>query len=417
MEPDTKPHRLGSARKIILIVGVCALIVGGGVFAATSGVGADLVQSVAAPNSRPSAAPSTASPSEPPAAPPVQLVASPVNGAAQVNPAAPVTLSAKGGTLETVSLANAAGEKVAGSMGADDLTWTASEPLLFDSTYTLASTVKDAAGKSSTSTSSFSTVPAANEADAAIYPLDGMNVGVGQPLQIVFSEPVVNREAVEKAISVTTTAGQQGAFHWYSDTMVRYRPEAFWTANTTVTMDMKLFGLDIGNGQIANFNKTLNVNIGDKRVAVADATAHTFTLSINDQVIKTVPATMGDERFPSANGFAVLMEKNRYDHFRAASIGLKPGDPAFYGELDVEHTIRLSLSGAYIHQALESAYSSLGNANVSHGCIGLGPVDAAWVFDTMQTGDVVQVINTDGEYAAPTDGFQDWNIPWADYAN
>ncbi len=64
-----------------------------------------------------------------------------------------------------------------------------------------------------------------HEADAAIYPLDGMKVGVGQPLQVVFSEPVANRKAVEKAIKITSSAGQAGAFHWFSDTMVRYRPE------------------------------------------------------------------------------------------------------------------------------------------------------------------------------------------------
>ena len=244
-----------------------------------------------------------------------------------------------------------------------------------------------------------------------------MKVGVGQPLQIIFSEPVTNRAAVEKAIKITSTAGQTGAFHWYSDTMVRYRPENFWVANSTITMDMQLFGVDLGNGQIANFNKKVNVNIGDKKVAIADATAHTFTLSINDQPVKTLPVSMGDKRFPSAKGYAVLMEKNRFDHFRAASIGLKPDDPAYYGEADVEYTIRLTLSGAYIHQALESAYPYIGNTNVSHGCIGFLPDGAAWVFDNMGTGDVVQIINTEGDYAANTDGFGDWNIPWSEYDN
>jgi hypothetical protein len=86
--------------------------------------------------------------------------------------------------------------------------------------------------------------------------------------------------------------------------MVRYRPENFWAANSTITMDMKLFGVDLGNGQIANFNKKVNVSIGDKKVAVADATAHTFTLSVNDQVVKTLPVSMGDQRFPSARATA-----------------------------------------------------------------------------------------------------------------
>ena len=163
--------------------------------------------------------------------------------------------------------------------------------------------VTDGAGRETTTTQSFNTVSSTHEADAAIYPLDGMKVGVGQPLQVIFSEPVVNRAAVEKAIKITSSAGQAGAFHWFSDTMVRYRPEAFWAANSTVTMDMQLFGVDLGNGQIANFNKKANVNFGDKKVAIADAAAHTFTLSVNDQVVKTLPVSMGDKRFPSARGY------------------------------------------------------------------------------------------------------------------
>jgi hypothetical protein len=35
----------------------------------------------------------------------------------------------------------------------------------------------------------------------------------------------------------------------------------------------------------------------------------------------------------------------------------------------------------------------------------------------MTTGDVVQIINTEGDYAALDDGYGDWNIPWAEYDN
>jgi lipoprotein-anchoring transpeptidase ErfK/SrfK len=321
------------------------------------------------------------------------------------------------GRIESVTLTSTSGEAVEGAFAADGSSWTATAPLKFNTEYSYTYVVTDSAGRETTATQSFNTVSSTHEADAAIYPLDGMKVGVGQPQQVVFSEPVLNREAVEKAITITSSAGQAGAFHWFSDTMVRYRPEAFWAANSTVTMDMKLFGVDLGNGQIANFNKKANIRFGDKKVAIADAAAHTFTLSVNDQVVKTLPVSMGDKRFPSARGYAVLMEKNRYDHFRAASIGLKPGDPAYYGNVDVEYAIRLTLSGAYIHQALESAYPFIGNTNVSHGCIGFAPDGAAWVFDNMTTGDVVQIINTEGDYAAVDDGYGDWNIPWAEYDN
>jgi lipoprotein-anchoring transpeptidase ErfK/SrfK len=408
-----RPRRLrGTFKKVALLSAVCILAAGGGVFAAVApGFARGSMESEAGSAVR--SAPGVASP----VVAPVKLDVSPADGAKQVNPAAPVSLSVSNGRIEGVTLTTTAGEAVQGTFAKDGSSWSAAGPLKFNTEYSYTYVVTDGAGREKSTTHSFSTVSSTNEADAAIYPLDGMKVGVGQPLQVIFSEPVVNRAEVEKAIKITSSAGQTGAFHWFSDTMVRYRPEGFWAANTTVTMDMQLFGVDLGNGQIANFNKKVNVNIGDKRVAIADSAAHTFTLSVNDQVVKTLPVSMGDERFPSARGYAVLMEKNRYDHFRAASIGLKPGDPAYYGEVDVEYSIRLTLSGAYIHQALESAFPYIGNKNVSHGCIGFAPEGAAWVFNNMTTGDVVQVINTQGDFAAKDDGYGDWNIPWAEYDN
>jgi lipoprotein-anchoring transpeptidase ErfK/SrfK len=403
---------MSTAKKILVVAAVCAFAAAGGVFAAVApGFARGALESEAASAVR--SAPGLASP----VVAPVKVDITPADAAKQVNPATPVSVTVGNGRIESVTLTSTSGEAVEGAFADDGSSWTATAPLKFNTEYSYTYVVTDSAGRETTATQSFNTVSSTHEADAAIYPLDGMKVGVGQPLQVVFSEPVLNREAVEKAITITSSAGQAGAFHWFSDTMVRYRPEAFWAANSTVTMDMKLFGVDLGNGQIANFNKKANIRFGDKKVAIADAAAHTFTLSVNDQVVKTLPVSMGDKRFPSARGYAVLMEKNRYDHFRAASIGLKPGDPAYYGNVDVEYAIRLTLSGAYIHQALESAYPFIGNTNVSHGCIGFAPDGAALVFDNMTTGDVVQIINTEGDYAAVDDGYGDWNIPWAEYDN
>jgi lipoprotein-anchoring transpeptidase ErfK/SrfK len=412
MEPEVPSRRPGRMKKVLVVAAVCLLAAVGGVFAA---VAPDIARG--AIESEASSAVRTSPGIAAPVVAPVTFDAAPADGAKQVNPAAPVSLKVANGTIERVTLTSTGGETVEGSIDSQGTGWTAAGPLKFNTDYSYTYVVKDGAGRESSTTQSFSTVSSSHEADAAIYPLDGMKVGVGQPLQVIFSEPVVNREAVEKAISITSSAGQAGAFHWHSDTMVRYRPEHFWAANSTIAMDMKLFGVDLGNGQIANFNKKVNISIGDKKVAVADSAAHTFTLSVNDQVVKTLPVSMGDKRFPSARGYGVLMEKKRYDHFRASSIGLKPDDPAYYGDVDVEYTIRLTLSGAYIHQALESAYPFIGNANVSHGCIGFAPDGAAWVFENMGTGDVVQIVNTEGGYAAHDDGFGDWNIPWSEYDN
>jgi len=400
-----------AGRKATVLAAVCALAAGGGVFAATGPLAHPSFASEAASRERSAQGPAF------PVVPPVQLTAAPADAATQVNPAAPVTLKVANGTIARTALTSDAGDAVNGKLSADATNWSATGPLKFNTRYTYTYAVTDGAGRTTNATRKFTTVTTANEADAAVYPLSGMKVGVAQPLQITFSEPVLNRAAVEKAIKITSSAGQTGAYHWFSSTMVRYRPENFWAANSTVTMDLQLFGVDLGKGQIGNFNKSVTVHIGDKKVAVADATAHTFTAFVNDKQVGQWLTTMGDTRFPSARGYLVLMEKYRVEHMDASTIGLKPGDPAYYGQLDVNFATRLTPSGEFVHQATDSAMPFIGKVNLSHGCIGLGPDGAQWVFDNMTTGDVVNVVNTDGDFANYDDGFGDWNIPWAQYAN
>ncbi|HAP90415.1 MAG TPA: hypothetical protein DCR15_12015, partial [Arthrobacter bacterium] len=65
---------------------------------------------------------------------------------------------------------------------------TATDPLKFNTEYSYTYVVTDGAGRETSTTHSFSTVSSTHEANAAIYPLDGMKVGVGQPLQVIFSE-------------------------------------------------------------------------------------------------------------------------------------------------------------------------------------------------------------------------------------
>jgi hypothetical protein len=58
----------------------------------------------------------------------------------------------------------------------------------------------------------------------------------------------------------------------------------------------------------------------------------------------------------------------------------------------------------------------VGNTNVSHGCVGLLPDDAAWFFNTFKPGDIVQTLNTGAPPIEPLEGWGDWNMDWATYA-
>ena len=78
---------------------------------------------------------------------------------------------------------------------------------------------------------------------------------------------------------------------------------------------------------------------------------------------------------------------------------------------DVQYATQMSYSGIYIHAAPWSVYAQ-GNTNTSHGCVNVSVENAAWVFNNMKRGDIVEVKNTQGETLNGSDGLGDWNIPW-----
>ncbi|MFC3298611.1 hypothetical protein FJV46_01210 [Arthrobacter agilis] len=342
----------------------------------------------------------------------------PTNGAFGVNPATAAAVTVTGATLDAVELVpRAGGTAVAGELSDDGTAWTATERLAFNTEYVLSYAARDSAGQDRSGTSTFSTVEPANEADAAMFPLDGSTVGTGQPLEFTFSEPVVDRDAVEGAITVTSTSGQPGAFYWLTDTTVRYRPETFWAPNSTITVDVDLFGVDYGNGMIGNFDRTMTVQTHNTRLAVVDNATKTMEVYLDGKLDRTFPVTLGTDEWPSTEGYMVVMEHYESTRFRAESIGLEPGDPAYYPPTVVNHASRLSNGGAFVHEALPAAQVALGNVNVSHGCIGMSPEGAEYFYNTFGPGDVVQILNTDYGPMYVWDGFGDWNVPWTEWVN
>jgi lipoprotein-anchoring transpeptidase ErfK/SrfK len=397
------------------------LVVGGGIGLAVAspwdGSPSEAGQGPSAP-AGPSSSPTAPAPTTAPPARDVTVNAVPADGAAAVNPVTVAEVSARNGRISDVTLEPVTGgAPVRGTLSADGTKWTAGERLAFNTQYAFTYTVSDAAGGTTTREQTFSTVEPANEADAALYPLDGTTVGTGQPLEINFSEPVVNKDAVEKAIKVTSTSGQPGAFYWLTDTKVRYRPQEFWAPNSTITVDMKLFGVDFGNAMIGNFDRTFTVKTHDTRLAVVDDKTKTMDIYIGGKLQRTFPVTLGTPEWPSTVGYHVVMEKYESTKFTAESIGLKPGDEAYYPPTVVRHASRLSNGGAFVHEALPAAQVALGSINVSHGCVGMSPEGAKYFYDNFGPGDVVRILNTNYGPMYVHDGFGDWNLSWEDYVN
>ncbi|MFI7743517.1 L,D-transpeptidase [Kocuria rhizosphaericola] len=384
----------------------------------------------AAPASSSSTSPSSTSPSStspsstsppstgrPATAAPAEVAVAPADAAVEHNPVEPVVVRADRGELTDVVLVPApGGDPVPGELSADGRTWTSTEVLDFDTPYELHWSATSGA-VSTTGTSTFATVLAANEVDARLNVVDGGVYGTGQVLQFTFSEPVANKEQVEEAVTVDGGGDRAGAFRWYSDTMVRYRPAEKWAPRAEITVSLDLLGLDVGHGMVGNHDLRRSFSTGAEHYARVDNGTKTLTAYVDGKVAGTYPVTLGNADWPSTTGQKVIMEQAPEYLFTASSLDLQPGDPHWYETFWASNVSRLTASGEFVHQALPSAMPVLGIANVSHGCVGMPPEGAKFIHDVFRPGDVVEVVGTGYPQADPDDGFGDWNIPLEHYAD
>jgi lipoprotein-anchoring transpeptidase ErfK/SrfK len=371
-----------------------------------------------APSATPSVRPSVTPTAPDPAGPqPAGVVVLPGDAAVAHNPVDPVVVRTGRGELGEVVLVPAAGgEPVPGERSADGRTWTSTDVLAFDTAYVLHWTAA-AGGTPSTGTSTFSTVPAAQEVDARVNVAEGGVYGTGQILQFTFSEPVLHRDEVERAITVRGGGDRAGAFRWYSDTVLRYRPAQPWEPHSEVTVSLDLLGLDVGGGMIGNHDVRRSFSIGAEHYARVDDATKTLTAYVDGEVAGTFPVTLGNPDWPSTTGRKVIMEQAPSYLFKASSLSLQPGDPHWYETFWASNVSRLTASGEFVHQALPSAMPVLGRANVSHGCVGMSAEGAKFIHDVFRPGDVVEIVGTGYPQADPDDGYGDWNIPLAHYAD
>jgi lipoprotein-anchoring transpeptidase ErfK/SrfK len=208
---------------------------------------------------------------------------------------------------------------------------------------------------------------------SSISPAPGDVVGVGMPFTVTLAGPVADRAAAERSIHLSTPAS--GSFAWLGDGVVQFTPSTYWPAHSTVAMS------------VGGFKTTFDT--GSAVVGVADLDAHTFTVSVDGQVVRTMPASMGKPKHPTPIGSFTALEKQSPVIMDSRTIGIPLSDPEGY-KLTVYNAVRVTWGGVYVHSAPWSV-GSQGNSNVSHGCINLSPDNAAWYYDTVHIGDPIIV--------------------------
>nr|BBX79477.1 membrane protein [Mycobacterium florentinum] len=219
-------------------------------------------------------------------------------------------------------------------------------------------------------------VPEPTPVVAAILPADGALVGVAHPVVVKFSAPVIDRAAVERSIHVASPSNIAGHFEWPENNVVQWVPNQYWPAHSHVSVGVQ--------------ELTTGFDTGDAFLGVASISGHTFTVSRDGEILRTMPASMGKPARPTPVGNFTALEKQRSVVMDSRTIGIPLSAPDGY-KITAQYAVRVTWSGVYVHSAPWSV-DSQGHANVSHGCINLSPDNAAWYFNNVNVGDPIQVV-------------------------
>jgi lipoprotein-anchoring transpeptidase ErfK/SrfK len=360
-------------------------------------------------------------------APSGTLTVVPAASAKNVAPSDPIVVTAGGSATVTSVTVTAGSKKISGELSDDGKTWKSTTALKFNTRYT----VHVEAVGAPASTTTFTTVKPAKTvtphliANALMALKSGGTYGVGEPIMVRFAHaiPTSQRDAIEKALTVTSTPAVDGRWHWVNSQQVDYRGKDYWPAHATVTVDAKLYGVKLARGVYGGGNAHATIHIGDKHYAIADNTTHMMKVYVNDKLVKTVPVSMGMGgsttgangelvNYWTRSGPHVVITKSPAVTMSSASYGITdPTSPYYYAPETVRDAVRISYSGEFVHLRTWTV-GDIGKRNTSHGCINVGSAYAGYMYDLLRTGDIVDVTGTPVKV-----GFgntvADWAIPWS----
>ncbi|MFE3544346.1 Ig-like domain-containing protein [Nocardia sp. NPDC059177] len=341
-----------------------------------------------------------------------KLVSAIKDGQVGVSPGMPLGFQVEDGTFTDVSLTNQQGTKVAGKLAADGRSWETTEVLGYGKTYQLTASAIGLGGANS-ATLSFTTSSPNNQTKPYLLPGEGEVVGIGQPVAIQFDEDIPNRRAVQDAIKITTEPPVEGAFYWVNNREVRWRPENFWASGTKVTIDVNVYGKDLGEGLFGQDNIHSFFTVGDAVIFTADDNTKQVVVERNGEVIMTMPTSMGKDSTPTDNGVYIVSDRFEHIIMDSSTYGVSVNSADGY-RTPVDYATRISYSGIFFHSAPWSV-GAQGYSNTSHGCLNLSPANARWVYENAKRGDITIVKNTVGGTLSGVDGLGDWNIPWPEW--
>jgi lipoprotein-anchoring transpeptidase ErfK/SrfK len=333
----------------------------------------------------------------------VQLSFSPASGSTGADPGKGITVTAARGTIKSVTVTGAGltgARAVTGTLNSSRTAWHSSWTLPVAKTLTVTAVALGPGGHQVTQTSTFKTLNPSRTFITQIFEGYHQQYGVGMPILLTFSQPIKNRAAVERSLSITTSKPVVGAWYWDNSQTLAFRPRDYWPAHTTVSFVGRLDGVQGSPGVYGMHTLTQQFSIGRSLIVVASTAKHHMRLYRDGQLFRRWPISTGRPGDNTPNGTYLTIEKHNPVLMKG---------PGY--RISVPWSVRFTWTGDYLHDAYWSV-GQQGFANVSHGCVNMAPADAEFYYKMAVPGDPVTI--TGSPRAGTWDnGWTHWFLSWS----
>ena len=267
----------------------------------------------------------------------------------------------------------------------------------------------DASGRTVTRTTSFRTLAPTRTFSTHLEEGHDQTFGVGMPVILTFSHPIKNRAVVERSLQLRTSRPVIGAWYWDGNETLYFRPQNYWPAHTTVTLDAHLNGVEGAPGVYDRRDLTQTFRIGRSLIVTASTITHRMHVYRNGHLRYTWPISTGRPGDDTPDGTYLTIDKGN------PVLMTGPGY-----SLEVPWAVRFTWTGDFLHDAYWSV-GEQGLVNVSHGCVNMAPANAETYYQIENPGDPVTITGSPRPASGITAGRcgscpgRNWSgaVPWA----
>ena len=192
------------------------------------------------------------------------------------------------------------------------------------------------------------------------------NLGLMLPLQITFSEPLIDRANAASHLQVQTHDGKviSGKWNWTGQRQLRFTPHPAWPASSTVEVSADMQNLRSERGGTLTQTLIEQFSTGTDRRLFVYLDSQRVDAVENGKVIRTFKVSTGKSKTPTVTGTYYIYDRYRHKTMRS---DVDKGQRGYYEVKDVPYTQFFhkdyAFHGAFWH-------NNFGHP-ASHGCVNM----------------------------------------------